>query len=153
MVIEHLPAVYSLYYHLSRLNVAARRAGPSRVTALGAVGSTGLATGPHLHWEVRAAGVAVDPDVLVTTPLVDIPDEYGYLMVLDRARRPPDHGCRSGRRIAPIAHVTVGEDELLEKALKRFKRMVEKEGIVREWKRREYFRKALDGAQQEAQGP
>ena len=45
------------------------------------------------------------------------------------------------RRIAAIAHVTVGEDELLEKALKRFKRMVEKEGIVREWKRREYFEK------------
>ena len=51
------------------------------------------------------------------------------------------NGCRSGRRIAPIAHVTVSEDELLEKALKRFKRMVEKEGIVREWKRREYFEK------------
>ena len=50
-------------------------------------------------------------------------------------------GCRPERRIAPIAHVTVGEDELLEKALKRFKRMVEKEGIVREWKRREYFEK------------
>lgn len=50
-------------------------------------------------------------------------------------------GRRSGRRIVPIAHVTVGEDELLEKALKRFKRMVEKEGIVREWKRREYFEK------------
>ena len=37
--------------------------------------------------------------------------------------------------------MVVGEDELLEKALKRFKRMVEKEGIVREWKRREYFEK------------
>lgn len=35
----------------------------------------------------------------------------------------------------------VGEEELLEKALKRFKRIVEKEGIVREWKRREYFEK------------
>ena len=40
-----------------------------------------------------------------------------------------------------IAYVVIGEDELLEKALKRFKRMVEKEGIVREWKRREYFEK------------
>ena len=78
VVVEHLPAVYSLYYHLSRLNVAlGDRVEPG--TALGAVGSTGLATGPHLHWEVRAAGVAVDPDVLVTTPLVDIPDDLGTL--------------------------------------------------------------------------
>ena len=45
------------------------------------------------------------------------------------------------RRIGTIAFVKVGEEELLEKALKRFKRMVEKEGIVREWKRREYFEK------------
>ena len=74
VVIEHLPGVYSLYYHLSRLNVAAGEP-IAAGAALGAVGSTGLSTGPHLHWEVRAAGVAVDPDVLVTTPLVDIPDE------------------------------------------------------------------------------
>ena len=47
----------------------------------------------------------------------------------------------SRRRIGAIAFVQVGEDELLEKALKRFKRIVEKEGIVREWKRREYFEK------------
>jgi small subunit ribosomal protein S21 len=47
--------------------------------------------------------------------------------------------CR--RRVRAIAFVQVGEEELLEKALKRFKRMVEKEGIVREWKRREYFEK------------
>ena len=40
-----------------------------------------------------------------------------------------------------IAFVLIGDDELLDKALKRFKRMVEKEGIVREWKRREYFEK------------
>ncbi|CAI8010440.1 30S ribosomal protein S21 [Geodia barretti] len=40
-----------------------------------------------------------------------------------------------------IAFVQVGEEELLEKALKPFKRIVEKEGIVREWKRREYFEK------------
>jgi murein DD-endopeptidase MepM/ murein hydrolase activator NlpD len=81
VVIEHQPAVYSLYYHLSRLNVAVGERVASG-TALGAVGSTGLATGPHLHWEVRAAGVAVDPDVLVTTPLVDIPDDLGTLFPL-----------------------------------------------------------------------
>lgn len=29
----------------------------------------------------------------------------------------------------------------MEKAIKRFKRLVEKEGIIREWKKREYFEK------------
>ena len=41
----------------------------------------------------------------------------------------------------PIPAIIVGEDEALEKALKRFKRMVEKEGIIREWKRREFYEK------------
>lgn len=40
-----------------------------------------------------------------------------------------------------IAQVKVDENEPLEKALKRFKRMVEKEGIIREWKKREYYEK------------
>lgn len=33
------------------------------------------------------------------------------------------------------------ESEPLEKAIKRFKRMVEKEGIIREYKKREYYEK------------
>ncbi|MCF7940544.1 MAG: 30S ribosomal protein S21 [Spirochaetia bacterium] len=40
-----------------------------------------------------------------------------------------------------MAFVKVDENEPLEKSLKRFKRMVEKEGIIREWKKREYFEK------------
>jgi small subunit ribosomal protein S21 len=40
-----------------------------------------------------------------------------------------------------IPAVVVGEDELLEKAVRRFKRMIEKAGIVREWKRREFYEK------------
>ncbi|MFO7849147.1 MAG: 30S ribosomal protein S21 [Spirochaetia bacterium] len=40
-----------------------------------------------------------------------------------------------------MAYVRIDENEPLEKALKRFKRMVEKEGIIREWKKREYFEK------------
>ena len=38
-----------------------------------------------------------------------------------------------------MATINVDENENLEKAIKRFKRMVEKEGIVRECKRREYY--------------
>ncbi|SCW32818.1 30S ribosomal protein S21 [Borreliella japonica] len=37
--------------------------------------------------------------------------------------------------------VIVDKNENLEKALKRFKRMIEKEAIIREWKRREYYEK------------
>ena len=40
-----------------------------------------------------------------------------------------------------IAEIRIDEGETLEKAMKRFKRMVEKEGIIREWKKREYFEK------------
>lgn len=40
-----------------------------------------------------------------------------------------------------IAFVRVDDAEPLEKALKRFKRMVEKEGIIREWKKREFYEK------------
>jgi small subunit ribosomal protein S21 len=40
-----------------------------------------------------------------------------------------------------LAHIVVDENEILEKAIKRFKRMVEKEGIIREYKKREYYEK------------
>ncbi|MFP4382609.1 MAG: 30S ribosomal protein S21 [Spirochaetia bacterium] len=40
-----------------------------------------------------------------------------------------------------MAHVKIDDNENLEKAIKRFKRMVEKEGIIREWKKREYYEK------------
>lgn len=40
-----------------------------------------------------------------------------------------------------MATILVEDSENLEKAIKRFKRMVEKEGIIREWKLREYYEK------------
>lgn len=40
-----------------------------------------------------------------------------------------------------MAHIVVDDNEMLEKAIKRFKRMVEKEGIIREYKKREYYEK------------
>jgi len=38
-----------------------------------------------------------------------------------------------------MAKIIVDDSENLEKAIKRFKRMVEKESIIREFKKREYF--------------
>lgn len=40
-----------------------------------------------------------------------------------------------------IASIHLDDNEILEKAIKRFKRIVEKEGIIREWKKREFFEK------------
>lgn len=63
VVIEHLPGLFSLYYHMDGISV---REGDviEKGEAIGTVGKTGLATGPHLHWEVQVGGVAVDPDQL-----------------------------------------------------------------------------------------
>jgi len=70
IVIEHLPGLFSLYYHLSALLVESG-ALIENGQRIGEVGMTGLATGPHLHWEVEALGIAVDPDALLLGPLLD----------------------------------------------------------------------------------
>jgi small subunit ribosomal protein S21 len=49
--------------------------------------------------------------------------------------------ARPRREVSNIAYIEVSDDEPLEKAIKRFKRQVEKEGIIREWKKREFFEK------------
>lgn len=63
--IEHLPGLYSLYYHMSEIHVAV---GDLLDTGdlVGLSGATGLATGPHLHWEVRLNMEAVSPDFFVS---------------------------------------------------------------------------------------
>ncbi|GLW73190.1 hypothetical protein Kpho02_54890 [Kitasatospora phosalacinea] len=60
-VIQTLPDGTEVWYcHLSRIATASGPVAPG--TVLGAVGSTGSATAPHLHLEVRPAGGApVDP--------------------------------------------------------------------------------------------
>jgi len=52
--------VRTMYAHLSKVSV---RRGQSVATGarLGLVGATGDASGPHLHFEVRVRGAAVDP--------------------------------------------------------------------------------------------
>jgi len=64
VVIEHFPAVFTIYMHLETMMVV-QDAIVGRGEAIGTVGATGLATGPHLHWELRVAEVACDPETLV----------------------------------------------------------------------------------------
>jgi murein DD-endopeptidase MepM/ murein hydrolase activator NlpD len=70
IVIEHLPGLYSLYFHLSAFGVP-EGAMVERGAPIALSGSTGMSTGPHLHWELRARGEAVDPSYWLGPALLD----------------------------------------------------------------------------------
>jgi len=63
--IEHGGNLESWYAHLSRVFVAPGQR-VAAGTLIGAVGSEGNSTGPHLHFEARVAGRAVDPMPFLT---------------------------------------------------------------------------------------
>lgn len=60
VTVAHSNGVRSMYAHLSRVDVRVgeRVAAGSRI---GLIGVTGQATGPHLHFELRLRGAAIDP--------------------------------------------------------------------------------------------
>lgn len=58
-IIDHGNGLATAYGHQSAIYVGGGSV--SQGTVIGAVGSTGNSTGPHLHFEVRVNGSAVDP--------------------------------------------------------------------------------------------
>ena len=58
--LEHGNDLETRYGHMSRLNVAEGQH-VHKGDIIGYVGTTGRSTGPHLHYEVRVDGVAVNP--------------------------------------------------------------------------------------------
>lgn len=63
LVLDHGGGLFSIYYHLQEAAVAEGQRVEKGET-IGAVGSSGRATGPHLHFGVRAAGGRIDPSLL-----------------------------------------------------------------------------------------
>jgi murein DD-endopeptidase MepM/ murein hydrolase activator NlpD len=64
LVLDHGEGLYTMYFHLEESLV---RTGQrvARGEPIGRVGSTGRATGPHLHWGVRLYGARINPDDLL----------------------------------------------------------------------------------------
>lgn len=60
LIVDHGGGVLSGYWHLSRVLVEPGRT-VHRGDLLAEVGDSGLATGPHLHFEIVVQGVPVDP--------------------------------------------------------------------------------------------
>jgi murein DD-endopeptidase MepM/ murein hydrolase activator NlpD len=60
VVIDHGLGVFTGYWHQSQSIVQVGQT-VQRGDIIGYVGDTGLVSGPHLHWEMRVGGIAVDP--------------------------------------------------------------------------------------------
>ena len=65
VVIDHGGGIQTMYFHLDKILVQEDQQ-VGRGEVLGLVGSTGRATGPHLHLGVRINGARVDPLELLT---------------------------------------------------------------------------------------
>ena len=76
VIIDHGKGVTTVYGHLSRFAKSLR---PGRSVGqgdtIGYVGMTGLATGPHLHYEYRVNGVQRNPATL-PMPRTEVPSRY-----------------------------------------------------------------------------
>jgi len=70
VAVDHGLGLYTLYFHLDEVRVEVGQR-VARGQPVGSVGSTGRATGPHLHFGVHLGGARVDPDRLLSLSALD----------------------------------------------------------------------------------
>jgi murein DD-endopeptidase MepM/ murein hydrolase activator NlpD len=69
VILDHGLGVFTGYWHLNEIKVQVGQE-VEVGDLLGLVGTTGLSTGAHLHWEMRIYGIAVDPMQFLSESLV-----------------------------------------------------------------------------------
>ncbi len=79
VILQHSGGFSSRYAHLSALNVS-KGDWITRGQLIGEVGSTGVSTGPHLHFEIRKKGKVIDPAGLLSP----LPGQRRILAKLNR---------------------------------------------------------------------
>ena len=60
VVIDHGGGIQSMYFHMDKIQVQQGEM-VTKGAVIGFVGSSGRATGPHLHWGIRINGARIDP--------------------------------------------------------------------------------------------
>lgn len=68
IILDHGQGIYTIYMHLSAFNTAIGDIVP-KGAVVGFVGSTGRASGPHLHFGVKLANINTNPDSFVKLSL------------------------------------------------------------------------------------
>ena len=76
IVVQHSNNITTLYGHMSRFAGAKVGSRVKQGDVIGYVGKTGLATGPHLHYEYRVNGVHRNPLTAIKPPADPVPAEY-----------------------------------------------------------------------------
>jgi murein DD-endopeptidase MepM/ murein hydrolase activator NlpD len=74
VIVQHSSSFQTLYGHLGEV-LAPLGSEVDGGSPLGFMGSSGRSTGPHLHFEVRRAGLAIDPHQAIGVRLAQLEDE------------------------------------------------------------------------------
>lgn len=108
VVIRHKNGLETLYGHLSKFNVQLAQ----EVKAgdiIGKGGNTGRSTGPHLHFEMRYSGNAIDPKELFdfssnSLKHMDYVVNHGSFAYLEEANKIRYHRIRSGDTLSGLSY-------------------------------------------------